>query len=363
MLRSISLIGTTSCGKSTIGNFLSGHFILPTGVQETTTSSIELCHDPFAIIPMLTFLDKKGNAIEEKPLATDIEIRESLKEAMLTAHAGRTHIRLQFSMNVARRDWLRKLTYYLHQSFTDTLPMCAEFQIPQGFTIRDFPGFQHEQDTARLHLIKQQLDTTDIILFIFNAEETDSRKEDKLLQNLFTILRQTGHDWQNIIFVINRKDAFLRDKNPQEALNQALSERTDRIRKLITTTWGKTDNVTVNIVPISAGFIFTTELLWWHDRYLLDADRAYLHGQIVNWSNALLPEATVEKLPRSAKKWRYHQWLSVYKEMHSGSGLSELIHTLKDKIAFLELRNSPLQVTRQELVTVLNSKTTEEYHQ
>jgi len=83
-ISSISLIGTTSSGKSTIGNLLCGRYILPTGVQETTTLVIELAHNTNADkTTILTLTDEQGVRIYNQYLQPkDAEIRTHLQRNM-----------------------------------------------------------------------------------------------------------------------------------------------------------------------------------------------------------------------------------------------------------------------------------------
>ena len=329
MIRSISLIGTTSCGKSTIGNLLSGHYILPTGVQETTVSVIELFHNINYCLP--TLFMNNNNLIYKTQLKCDEDMRGCINNAMLSSssESGNIYIRLRISMNVFHKNWRGTVGYNIRKLFLKRLPLPHELGFFKNSIIRDFPGFQYEQDINRIGLIRQHLDGKGIILFIFNAEETDSFKEDNLLKYLFTLLYDQGHGWESVLFVLNRKDAFYRDNNPRYTLRQALNNRQKRIRQIISDIWKQPVETDITIIPISAGLAFAAEMLCWFKNSLSKNDLNHLQNKIEKEAVILLPENIKKTLPRSAGDWNYIQWLNVSQAIYYRSGLAYLINRLK----------------------------------
>ncbi|MEN8216101.1 MAG: dynamin family protein [Pseudomonadota bacterium] len=324
-VRSLSLVGTTSCGKSTIGNLLSGSYVLPSGVQETTTSVIELRQSATCYIPTMSCIDINNNdKLCETRLKSHAETRAWIDNAM--NFPGSTKILLQIGIPQTRRE---TQTFILGR-----VPISEALNLTQGLTIRDFPGFQYEKDRNRLKLIERHLENDDVILFIFNAEETDSIKEVQLLKALFNLLHQQGKNWQSILFVLNRKDAFSRDSEPQNALQQALKNRQTRIKKLINETWKSTPRKNdLTIIPLSAGFVLATEMLSWHNKTLTKYEREHFQNHIAKEGIALLSEKTRDSLPRSVKKWDFIHWNRVYREMYLSSGLADFINTLQVKLS------------------------------
>ncbi len=330
---SISLVGTTSCGKSTIGNLLCGRYILPSGVQETTTSVVEMCHDMSAYQTSTLTLVDASNIKLPKYLQSDTDIRTYLNQNMTSTNAANTYIRLQLLMNVKPKRWQLRVTHGVHKFLLGRKPLLAELNVPEGFIIRDFPGLQYEQDINRLQLIERHLDKNGLILFIFNAEETDSVKEDKLLKTLFSLLRHQNGSWQSILFVLNRKDAFSRDNDPGKSLQNALQTRRERIKNLILETWNNipTDS-DLTIIPLSAGLVFATELLCWPTDSMTESDRQYLKGYVAKHTISLLPDEIRESLPRKVNQWSYRQWLGIYWAIYFTSGLADFVQALKVRI-------------------------------
>ncbi|MBF0233943.1 MAG: dynamin family protein [Desulfamplus sp.] len=329
MIRSISLVGTTSSGKSTIGNLLSGHYILPTGVQETTVSVIEIFNNVNYCVPTLTFIHNK-EILSETPFKHDSDIRTCISNTMLSSESESIHMRLNVSMNVFNTTWQESL-WNRRKLSLKRQPIPEELGYFKYFLIRDFPGFQHEQDINRVGLIKQHLDTKGIILFVFNAEETDSFKEDNLLQFLFNLLCEHAYGWESVFFVLNRADAFYRDNNPEHALEQALNNRQKRIKNIISDIWRNTSKskIDVEITPISAGIAFASEMLCWYRNFLSKKDFNYLQNKIENEAIILLPDNIRETLPRSASYWDSIQWEQVNQTIYYKSGLAQLINRLR----------------------------------
>jgi hypothetical protein len=323
MLRSISLIGTTSSGKSTIGNLLSGHYVLPTGVQETTTGIIELSNDCTAPFPVLSFADLNGSRTFRIALRSDREIRERISHEMMDSGETNAYIRLKLRMlsPAILRKWL-----------TRRASIVEDLNIGHGFVIRDFPGFRDHHDITRFSLIERFIGLSDVIMFIYNAEETDADKEDRLLSFLFLLLQRQNRRWDKILFVLNRKDAFLRDKHPEGALRAACRDREFRVLKLIQETWGNKqsdDTSKIRFVALSAGPVLATELLWWRAGELSEADRAHLCDQVGKRTIQLLPESLRDTLPRSIDNWSRKEFLAVVQSIYRSSGVPELLHAME----------------------------------
>jgi hypothetical protein len=329
MVSSLSLVGTTSGGKSTIGNLLSGRYILPAGVQETTTSVIEICHDIHAHTPRLTFTDTKKNLrYETRFLVDDAEIRSCIEGEMSLVDSPIAHIGLRLSLRVKDPSLFRQLNDLLLRFVVGGPPVLEEMRVTHGFVIRDFPGFRHQQDEHRLRMIEEYFDDQGMTIYTFNAEEIDHTKEDQLLAALFALLRCRGRDWRSIIFVLNRKDAFYRDLDPAHSLRSALAARQARIKRFIAATWDQAPEPTIEIIPLAAGPVFASEMLCWHDTRLASADREFLEYQVENMAFPLLPVDLQDVLPRSPSRWTYSQWLLVYKAMRTVSGLNALVKAL-----------------------------------
>ena len=259
----------------------------------------------------------------------DSEIRTYLNQVMTSTNTIKPLTMLQLSMNIKPKKWRLLVTHKFHQLILKRKPLLAELNVAEGFIIRDFPGLQYEQDTHRLQLIEKHLDKKGLIFFIFNAEETDFVKEDKLLKKLFYLLYNQKYDWQNIVFILNRKDAFYRDNDPEKSLQNAIQARRARIKKLIQETWQKKlPDSQLNIIPLSAGLVFATEMLCWPNDFMTEQDRQYFKKYIAKHTISMLPNEIRKNLPRQVNRWHYWQWIKIYQAMYFTSGLNELVQTL-----------------------------------
>ena len=322
----ILLIGTTSSGKSTIANLLTGHYILPSGVQETTTRIVEIYHGNSYHTPLLSISNPNSS---HSNLKTDRDIRTYLNQVMTSPTFNGTCVSLYLSMMLMQTSWINYFDYLVQRLTIKESPISAALNIASGFIVRDFPGFQSETDNYRLDLIKKYLDTKSIILFVFNAEETDSVKENKLLKFIFSSFHKKGYDWRSIIFVLNRKDAFYRDATPDKALLEALKARQQQITKIIKETGQQNLETSVNIIPFSAGLAFANEMLYWRINYLNDEDRKHLEHQLSSQALPLLSEKLTEELPLKIANWNNKQRLRVYQEIYQESGLVDFIKMIK----------------------------------
>ncbi len=334
---SISLIGSTSSGKSTIGNLLIGRYIFPSGVQETTTSIVEIHHEIASYYrPTLILSDLYGvnlKYLKYEQLESDIQIRDCINRLMTTTNSVYPFVQIHLAMNITPRNWYKCYLHYSRRAILGRKPLLAEIKTNGGFTIRDFPGFQHEKDQSRLHLIEKYLSENSLIFFIFNAEETDTAKEDKLLSKLFDLLCYQNRSWQSVLFILNRKDAFHRDTHPEASLNKAIQSRLLRIKKLIKEKWGEIpNNNELVLIPISAGLALATEMLCWESDFITQFEYQYFKDYIDDYGLNLLPDEITDTLPRQMDEWNNEQWLKVYHATHYVSGLHQLIKALKCKL-------------------------------
>ncbi|MEQ1779270.1 MAG: dynamin family protein [Nitrosomonas sp.] len=332
---SISLIGSTSSGKSTLGNLLAGRRVFPSGVQETTTSVADVIHQKMlnqrSSIFMTNLSDKQSDGVQTIQFESDTEVMSQLNMLMSLNSASNIHLKIQLSMNAKPKLGKKWMRYYFHNMYLQRKKLLDELEILDGFFIRDFPGFQHESDNNRLTLLENYLDRDGLILFVFNAEETDDIKENKLLDRLFDVLHRQNRNWQSVIFLLNRMDAFYRDIDPNVNLINALTARKQSIRKLIYEKWKKTiTDSELTIIPVAAGLALSTELLCWQTDSTTESECQNLKEHVADYGLCLLPDELTNTLSRDVNKWYFKQWLQVYNAMYFSSG----IHALAEKLKF-----------------------------
>jgi hypothetical protein len=324
MVSSISLVGTTSGGKSTIGNLLSGHYLLPAGVQETTTSVIEICHDTQTRTREFLFSDAERRPLcEARFSSNDAVVRHCIQEAMARADSSPEHISVRVRLRTRASSILRRLT-----GRACGPPVLHGMGIQNGFQIRDFPGFQHSGDTRSLQKLEGSFDDRGMMIYTFNAEETDDTKEDQLLGAILALLRRRRRNWRSILFVLNRIDAFRRDLDPTDSLQRALTKRQARIRRLISENWGPAQpKDSPAIVALAAGPVFAAEMLCYRHGSVC-ADRELFEYQVTNSAYPLLPRHIQDLLPRSPSRWTKRQWRIARGSLRATSGLDAFMTVL-----------------------------------
>jgi len=335
MIKNIALIGTTSSGKSTIANLLSSHFVLPSGVQETTTLIVDIFISNRIIKSTnganglcLTVHDDNFNEVN-KIYGNSNQIRQHLEEMMMLSENRDQFIRLDLTKENNHSYLFEIIKYYFRCFLLKRQPIHKILSMPDGFFISDFPGFKYEFDNECLSLINRRIGKGTHILFVFNAEETDSNKEYKLLLTVCSLLRDRDMDCTSISFVMNRKEVFFRDDNPEDSLNCAIQHREKLIQKVILDVWKDQVNYSPKIIPISAAAIFATEMLCWHYEHLSSDDSQFLTNRLFQWSNCLLPKVVTDELPRATIDWNYFHWMRVFNNMYQITGLNDLILKLK----------------------------------
>lgn len=335
MVKKLALIGTTSSGKSTIANLLAGHYVLPSGVQETSTSAIDIVISDYqkeyyvkGAEFCLVVCDQKARILERSCLDYD-DMRSTLHRIMEEEYSN---LSMRLDLYKKRRyDSLHKHMHYLTRRILAGRPPLQQFlQMPSPCIITDFPGFRHEGDKDCLQMIFRKIQKDTHILFVFNAEETDSMKENRLLRYLFLILRKKGMHWSCVSFVLNRKEVFLRDSEPEAALQKNLTLRKTLIQRGISERYG--EDSAPEIICISADAILTAELLFWHDLYLSGNDLQFLNGKILNWSSAILPDDLLHTLPRATKDWKTRHWVKAFQAIQDMSGFQAFSEHLKTRV-------------------------------
>ncbi|MEE4358894.1 MAG: dynamin family protein [Desulfococcaceae bacterium] len=308
---SIAVVGTTSGGKSSFLNALCGRFILPVGVQETTYCINELIHIPNNII---VSIKNKDISPDETYFASDAD--------------ARTHIQMLFEKiytSFNKKGSVTKNTVHLSflsdflRIFTDRLPDCSPeilsrvrvFPRIDGkkipLKIIDLPGYRYEGDDNNLDIILNGIEDALIIIFLINAEETDSVKEDRLFKEILQYQQKKGMTWENIYFVLNRCDALFRDRNDVTILHKKLKKLQERLRTGISEIFGisSRENIVPVIQPLSAMPVMYGETLFWNFQRLTREEKEYLLSKSCLLTNQFLPDDLCDDLPRSPKKWNY----------------------------------------------------------
>jgi len=308
---SIAVVGTTSGGKSSFLNTLCGRFILPVGVQETTYCINELVHIPNNIIVSIKNDDISSN---EKYFASDADARayiQKLFEKIYESFNNKGNVTKNTVHISFLSDFLRIFTSRLPERAPDiqskgrVFPRIDGKKIP--LKIIDLPGYRYEGDDNNLDIILNGLEDVLIIIFLINAEETDSVKEDRLFKEILQYQYDKGRTWENIYFVLNRCDALFRDRNDHTILNKKLKKLEERLNTNISKIFGvnSLENNNLSIQPLSAMPVMYGETLFWNFHRLTKEEKEQLISKSCLLTNQFLSDDLCDSLPRSAKKWDY----------------------------------------------------------
>jgi len=293
---SIAVVGTTSSGKSSFINALCGRYILPVGVQETTRYVTEIIHIPTNII---ISIENKAISFEKKYFSTDSQARKYIYDLIEKFQNSSnqfhkiTRNRVQISFI---GDFLNTFSHHIHNS--------NEIQKEDQACLKifDLPGYKYYGDDSNWEMIHNCIEDA-VIIFIFNAEETDSVKEDELLRHLLEYQDKKRKVYPNVFFVLNRCDALFRDCPDHSAFQAKLKNLRNRISKIVKTT----DSVSSPAIhPLSALPVMYGEILYWNYPNLSDEEKSELLSKASLFSNRMLPKDICDLLPRSIKKWNFH---------------------------------------------------------
>jgi stress response protein SCP2/GTPase Era involved in 16S rRNA processing len=213
----LATTGTTSSGKSTIVNLLCGADLMPRMAQEMSAGVVYINHSP----------DKKRKLKihqtdgafwecgEWHNLADD-EIQIRLEKVMKSFNDSRginqpatPHIELTYPIACFSNENFLKLT---------DVPLTTQFKI------MDLPGLRNQQDNTNGKDIKNCRDA--LCLVAYNMEETDETRRLALVQQVLEQIKHMGGSPARMLFVLNRIDAFNKDRNRE----QNRSEHIDKIK-------------------------------------------------------------------------------------------------------------------------------------
>lgn len=321
---SIAVMGTTSAGKSSFVNTLCGRNVLPVGVQETTRYITEIVHKPKNII---ISIENKALSFEKRFFNSDSEARDYIKSLVSTFQDSPT----KFHILTRNRVELAFLSEFL--SLFDCIDRhhdCHKINLK----LVDLPGYNHKDDETNWHIISNGIDHS-IIFFLFNAEENDFVKEDELLERIFRYLRDEEISWKNMIFIVNRCDALLRDSDGRSAVAEKISNIRKRIAMLIGDIYRIGDDQVqsqIQVYPLATLPVMYAEILYWNFNKLTKAEKEDMISRSCQLTNEFVSDEVCDFFPRSPQKWD-EKHIQLYREnVFENSFFSDFLSSLKSHI-------------------------------
>lgn len=191
-----ALVGCTSSGKSTLACLLAGRFLLPNEQLESPRIAVEF-----------------HNIRSRNDLANDARLRERIRKERLDLSSQSIRSTIKLKATFARH---RPLAWW-ERLFPN------RGRLPMGTLVRDLPGFAFAGDTDAIQRIHSGIKDAEILL-LFDAAETNHRKEKELAELIFR-LAGSRNETIPIRVILNRIDEL-------RSSRQALDSEERRIEQL-----------------------------------------------------------------------------------------------------------------------------------
>jgi GTPase SAR1 family protein len=202
----LTVVGTTSSGKSTLINSLLGSWILPSGVQETTA------------------------------VATRVSLRTTVKawsmaqgaESARFRHAHELRVALGARMKAGAVRDIISIVGPNPSKWIERTPRLAWSFASLWF--EDLPGFLHRQDRSRLQLYERRLRRASVVLLLLDVRETDEGKSRLVAETVSSALTSTSVP---VVCALNHIDELQRDEQPEAARRGAVRKWEGTLRKVL----------------------------------------------------------------------------------------------------------------------------------
>lgn len=291
----IAMTGTTSSGKSTLANLLIGEAILPKAVQEMSAGVVSIQHhsDTRRLV-----IDATTGATWETGTWDNIDATTMQLKLEKAMYAYRKlvedevpHTDRQIDPPSFRITWPTRMGLYP-----------AKFGLPSGTRLKllDLPGLKYTHDNLNGEVLKQNSRKA-LCLVTYNSEETDPVKQEALLNQIVDQVKALQGSPARMLFVLNRIDAYRKDRDP-EASERAFTERvTQQIRKRITEALCEYTEEARKIEPVP---LSAEPALYVVQAQNANAEkRVALLRKISDEYTKIFPASQLDDLHRSPAKW------------------------------------------------------------
>jgi GTPase SAR1 family protein len=255
----IAFVGTTSSGKSTLLNGLSGRRIVPIEAGEMSAGVVRIRNDSILSMKVLETanMDWKAGSYE---VHSDDEIYTALRDK---------------ESGIMERYWKAnaKSTEVMAPQIEITAPLAPKnggiprFQMPPflGLEFYDLPGLKNVTDSRNLQVIQKYL-AGSFLVVVLNYSDTNSDTRQKLLLEIKQTVLSVCKNKEALVFVLNRIDERNSDDDP-------LEERIEGLQKDIQE--GLELNKVPSIIPMSALPLYHLQTAWG-----VEQEPLYLKGQV-----------------------------------------------------------------------------------
>jgi GTPase SAR1 family protein len=213
----IAVVGTTSSGKSTLLNGLSGHRIAPMEAGEMSAGVVCIRNGREISLTVRETESMTWRA-GPYPVSTDADIYDALRNQD-------TGI-----MNLYRKG-TEKNAGVMAPEIDITIPLAPkcggipQFLMPEFLDLKfyDLPGLKSVTDSRNLEVIQRHL-ASSFLLIVLNYSDTDSEKRKTLLKEIKKIVLTICRNKEALLFVLNRVDERNSEDDPLEVRIASLQE-------------------------------------------------------------------------------------------------------------------------------------------
>jgi hypothetical protein len=320
----IATTGTTSSGKSTLCNLLLGEELLPKAVQEMSAGAVTVHHDPH----------RRCLVVEETRGATwatglwqpssAAEVREHL-ERIMDSYRGQVH---QDRRGTRAQMDAPRFTLYWPTRLGQKL---GAFGLPEGaqLSLVDLPGLSYSGDEHNGKVMRQHAQKA-LCLVTYNSEETDQLKQAELLRQVVEQVKNLRGSPARMLFVLNRIDAFRRDRDPAESMRRFHDAITRQIRERIREELSeyRAEAEALTPIPLSSEPALYAVLA----EQQAGAEQAVWLERLEREYRSLFGKEVMRKLPRDPEDWSGEQRQAFLAEARQRSWLDAFEQRLGEHI-------------------------------
>jgi GTPase Era involved in 16S rRNA processing len=319
----VATTGTTSSGKSTLANMLIGEILLPKAVQEMSAGVVTILHCSDPSQRQLT-IEKTAGASWETKTWTSIsaeEVQSRLETVMETYRKLIANHSSSISPPIFKIVWPTLMGL-----------RAQEFGLPQSakLTIVDLPGLKYVNDEINGKVVREQVKRA-LCLVTYNSFETDPVKQESLLNQITDQVKSLGGSPARMLFVLNRIDAYLSERDHVASENKFKNRVTDQIRSHLLKVLPEyeAEIMKINPEPLSSEPALYSILA---EKLGPEADEAYLRKLSKDYA-PLFPDKKMDELDRVPRKWTINQRRWFIQEARHQSHLDNFENALGRHIA------------------------------
>jgi len=322
----IATTGTTSSGKSTLANLLLGEELLPKAVQEMSAGVVRVHH---AAEERVLVVEETRGASWPTGKWQDIDaetVRRRLEDTMAAFR------RALGEDGVVAPEELEPPRFVIRWP-TRLGERLDEFGLPPGtnLTIVDLPGLKFVNDDVNGPVVRDQVGKA-LCVVAYNSFETDPRKQAALLREVVDQVKALRGSPARMLFVLNRIDAFLKDRDPSASEREFADRVTRQIRLGLRKALPEFSGHVETIEPVA---LSSEPALYATLAEQADVEHAVqIARRLKREYSGLFPEEQLERLPGSPLDWSADQRRWFFQEARYKSRFEQFERHLREHVTW-----------------------------